>query len=134
MELVTITLNGQDYTTEASEGIHHWIADEPESLGGKNKGPSPAALLLSSLGACTAITLRMYANRKGWEVESIHIKLYFTATADKSNPISAIKREIEVIGKLSEDDRKRLLQIANACPVHKMLTGEIRVVSEVVQG
>lgn len=133
MEPVIVSLKGKDYTSLVEHHQHTWIADEPSELGGKDKGPAPTELLLSALGTCTAITLRMYANRKEWDVEQITVKLYFSKTADKNSPDSEIHRMIEVTGNLDELSRQRLLQIANACPVHKILTGEIKVFSEIVE-
>ncbi|MBX7243075.1 MAG: OsmC family protein [Bacteroidia bacterium] len=129
MEPVIVSLKGRDYTSLIHYQQHSWISDEPEELGGKDEGPAPAELLLSALGACTAITLRMYANRKAWEVDEITVKVYFSETAGKDKPYSEIQRIIEITGNLDEVNRQRLLQIANACPVHKILTGEIKVVS-----
>lgn len=131
-EPVIVTLAGQDYTTLAQHLNHTWAIDEPEELGGKDLGPAPNDVLLSALGACTAITLRMYANRKGWEIESIAVSLQYTETASNASPVTTIERKIEVKGNLEEKDRQRLLQIANACPVHKILSGEIRISSEIV--
>jgi putative redox protein len=103
--------------------MHKWIADEPETLGGRDTGPAPASLLLSSLGACTSITLKMYAKRKDWPLEAVRVTLSLTSTAEGS----VIDRQIVLGGALSEEQRERLLQIANACPVHKILTGAIRI-------
>ena len=105
---------------------HRWLADEPLDDGGANVGPTPHRLLLSALGACTAITVRMYAARKGWALERIDVELRFNPDGKPATG-SDISRRIELHGTLDDAQRERLLQIANACPIHKVLTGEIRV-------
>ncbi len=117
---------GRDlYRTLLSNGRHEVIADEPPEFGGTDLGFSPSELLLSSLGACTGITLRMYADRKGWPLEEIKISLSFDY--DKAAGKSIIGRNIELTGELDEEQRNRLLQIANACPIHKTLQNPIEI-------
>jgi putative redox protein len=99
------------------------IADEPEELGGTNQGPAPGEFLLISLASCTAITLRMYADRKNWPIEVIIVEVNF----EKVDSKTIFKRELQLIGDLTDEQRARLLQIANACPVHKTLTNPIEI-------
>ena len=122
---VTASIGNTDFQVRLGDGTHTWIADEPSSVGGGDTGPEPASLLLSSLGACTSITLKMYAKRKEWPLESVHVELSMTSTADGTN----IDRRIALAGALSDEQRERLLQIANACPMHKVLSGAIRIES-----
>jgi putative redox protein len=96
-------------------------ADEPLALLGRNTGPSPTELVLMALGACTAITVRMYAARKQWTIERIAVRLRWTPE------FTAIERDIEIAGPLDTEQRARLLQIAEKCPVHKILTGGVAV-------
>src|SRR5579859_7833719 len=113
-----------------SVGPHHLIADEPKTSGGSDEGPDPYELLLSALGSCTNMTLRMYADRKGWPLEDIrvvltHSKNYAKDCVDCEQPagmLDRIERRITLIGELSAEQRQKLLMIANLCPVHKSLT------------
>ena len=112
------------YATQLVVGHHHTVADEPVDLGGGDTGPAPDEILLSTLGACTAITLRMYAERKQWPLEGVEVKLGY---AERGKDKTVISRQVELRGKLDAGQRERLLQVANACPVHKILTGPVEV-------
>ena len=111
---------------------HRWTADEAVDDGGANAGPDPKSLLLSSLGACTAITLRMYAARKGWPLAGVDVELRIGTAGAPDN--TTIERRIDLHGDLDAEQRARLLQIANACPVHKLLTGSIQIESSLSAG
>lgn len=128
-QITAITeLDKAHYKTKVYSGGHFIYADEPEEVGGTDEGMSPAALLLASLGSCTAITIRMYADRKQYALDSIKIELAIC----NENQIDAgtkITRSIEFQGTLSEQERTRLMQIADKCPIHKILTNPIKIES-----
>lgn len=129
---VLTRINRSHYTTEIAARQHHWLADEPKSVNGEDLGPSPYELLLSSLGACTAMTLRMYADRKNWDLERVdvhleHEKIHAEDCDDCQNEakIDRLTRFVELEGNLDEEQQARLIEIANKCPVHRTLTGKI---------
>lgn len=134
---VVVRTGQTQYRTEIKAGSHSLVADEPKSAGGTNLGPNPYDYLAAALGACTSITLRMYANRKEWPLEAIvvhltHQKIHAADCEDcesEKGKIDRIEREIELVGPLDDDQRQRLLQIADKCPVHKTLHSEIVVKS-----
>lgn len=113
-------------TLEDREG-HHWLADEPLGAGGGDQGPTPTQLLLSSLGACTAITVRMYAARHDWPLTDVEIGLEFNPEGAPAGGGNDIRRRITLGGDLSREQRERLLEVAEKCPIHRILTGKIRI-------
>lgn len=123
------------FQQEIISGRHHLIADEPQDAGGLGSGPGPYDLLLASLGACTSMTLRLYAERKKLPltrttVRLRHSRVYATDCAEcetKDGMIDRIERVITLEGDLKPEDRKRLLEIADKCPVHRTLTSEINI-------
>lgn len=125
--LVHASYAGIPYQVTLSTGVHRWLADEPQGIGGGDSGPGPHQLLLSSLGACTSATLAMYARRKEWPLDGIHVELRF---AQERPGHSRIERDIRLQGALVDSQRQRLLEIANACPIHKVLSGEIAISSQ----
>lgn len=108
---------------------HHWLADEPTTVGGNNSGPDPYEHLLAALGTCTSMTIRMYANRKKWPLENIGINLYHERSYNKDcqqcdeapQQIDYLNCEITLEGDLDNEQREKLLEIADKCPVHKTL-------------
>ena len=121
--MVIATIGKDSYKTELIASGHRVIADEPEELGGTNLGPAPGEFLMIALASCSAITLRMYADRKKWNVEKIKVEV----TYEKAEYKTIFKREISFEGVLDEEQRKRMLEIANSCPVHKTLTNPIEI-------
>ena len=128
-QITAITeLDESHYRTKIYAGGHFIYADEPLSMGGTDEGLSPAALLLASLGSCTAITLRMYADRKKYKLTAIKIELAI-APENAIDVGTVINRVVKLEGELSETERARLLQIADKCPIHKMLSNPIQIVT-----
>jgi putative redox protein len=116
-----------NYTVDLEDDLgHRWLGDEPEDLGGANAGPSPEHMLLAALGTCTAVTLSMYAQRKQWPLAGVEVELEYNP-GGKPEAGTDIRRRVELRGELDQAQRQRQLQIANACPIHKALTGEIRI-------
>lgn len=130
---VMVKLESEGYTTEIMAGRHGLIADESESLGGNDFGPSPYELLNAALGACTAMTLQMYARRKKWPLETVKVHLSYgrkyledcNACTDPQSKISHFDVCISLEGGLSKEQQERLLEIANKCPVHKTLAENV---------
>ncbi|MCW3465532.1 OsmC family protein [Chitinophaga nivalis] len=124
---VSVSIAGTPYQVSIDTRGHRWLADEPVTAGGEDTGPQPGELLLSSLGACTAITLKMYAARKKWPLEGVNITLRYNKAAKPDPDTTVIESNIELTGDLDETQRARLMEIALSCPVHKTLTHPIRI-------
>jgi len=130
-----IVVSESGLTQEITSGPFRIRADEAVEVGGGGTGPSPYELLLASLGACTSMTLRLYATRKGWNLERITVRLrhYRVHAQDcidcetKPSSVDRIDREIELAGNLTEEQKARLQTIAEKCPVHRTLTSRIEI-------
>ena len=126
METLSAKIDTRLYRTEITSASGNIvIADEPQEVGGKNLGFSPSELLASSLASCTLITLRMYINRKQWNISEIDIKVDFKRDLDQK--VSLFSRKIEITGEIDDAQRQRLETIANSCPIHKTLTNSIEI-------
>jgi|SRR6185312_1587235 len=125
MVKVNATINKQHYKTEITSDNNTLIADEPVDNSGQGEGFSPHQLLAASLASCTSITLRMYADRKGWPVEKIDVEV--TIENEEESDTYHITTQIHFTGDLSLEQRDRLLEIATKCPIHKTLTNPITI-------
>ena len=119
--VVTESGNGR-YQQAVTVGQHHLIADEPVSVGGADAGPAPFDLVMAGLGACTSMTLRMYAERKGLALSHVSVALSHQKIEVDGVSRDRIERTISLDGELTADQRQRLLEIANKCPVHRALS------------
>jgi len=110
-------------------GPHHLVADEPVDVGGGDGGPAPHDFLLAALGSCTSMTVKMYADRKGWALRAVEVRL----SQAKEDGAHVIRRHVRLEGDLDAEQRARLLEIANKCPVHKTLTGPISIATDLIE-
>ena len=130
---ILITEKNKKFTRDVFADNHQWFADEPTSSGGADLGPDPYEHLLAALGACTSMTIRMYPNRKNIALDSVSVELSHTREYARdcedcevsTQLIEVLQREVTLVGNLSDEERKKLLLIADKCPVHKTLHGDI---------
>ncbi len=140
MQKVTVKSQAQPYTVTITNARHSWIGDEPKDLGGADAGPTAFEFLLGSIGACVAITVQMYARRKGWPLEGVgldleHAKIEAADCEDcktEKGKISEIKLRLNLQGALSKEQRERIFQIAGRCPVKRTLEAEVKFRTELV--
>ena len=122
---LTASIGRNHYQTISHARTHEVLGDEPAANGGGDTGPTPSELVLAGLASCTGATLRMYADRKGWNLEQVDITLEMSVEKSGSTQTTHIKRTLSFTGNLSDEERTRLLEIADKCPVHKLLTNEV---------
>jgi len=132
---VVVTETGEPYAQTMTDGRHVVVADEPGDVGGEDAGASPYGLLLMSLGACTSMTIRLYADRKDWPLTGITVRLkhfrgHIDDAKDFEDPaafLDRIERVIELDGPLDEVQRARLMEVAGMCPVHRTLSHRTKI-------
>lgn len=123
------------FTQEIQADAHRLVADEPVSFGGDDRGPGPYEYLLAGLGSCTSMTLRMYAAKKGWNLRGVRVELEHTRIhakdcddcETKQGMVDEIQTRIHLEGDLDDEQRARLMEIAERCPVHRTLSSEIKI-------
>ena len=136
-DIVFVQGSASGFEQSIAAGPHQLKSDEPIEAGGTGRGLSPYDLLLAALGSCTSMTVALYARRKQWLLEDVtvrlrHSRIHADDCADcetKEGRLDRIEREIVLMGPLTEEQRTRLLDIANKCPVHRTLTSKIEIVS-----
>lgn len=124
---VLVHLDSTDYTCRLEHGEHRWTLDEPVDKGGRNLGPDPYAALLGCLGSCSAITLKMYTNRKGWDIQKIDMSLQVSHRETPDKKITVFTSEINITGNITDEQLQRLHQIVKACPVSKILEAGVEI-------
>ena len=137
---VTVRTSADGFRTDMFVGDHALVADEPKKFGGTNQGPSPYDYLQAALGACTSMTLRMYAEKKAWPLHSCVVRLHYEKVhavdcSDCDNPqnkIDRFVREIELMGPLNPEQCQKLLEIADKCPVHRTLANQVTIETRLI--
>ena len=132
---VRVAENDRRFAQDVYSDSHHWLADEPRAVGGTDRGPDPYEHLLAALGTCTAMTLRMYAGRKSLPLEQVSVELRHRRDYredcehcdDDAARIEVLERTISLRGELTDAQRRRLLEIADRCPVHRTLHGDVSI-------
>ena len=135
MSKFAVAITKDTYTTQVSTPDHIGLTDEPVELGGQNKGPTPYELLMGALASCTSITLRMYVNRKGWDVSRIRVRVNYSrdyqedceSCTSANKKVDVFERIIDVEGNLDDAKKTRMLEIADKCPVHLALENKAKI-------
>ena len=138
---VVVRERDRKFMQDVFSDSHQWMADEPSGVGGKNAGPDPYEHLLAAVGTCTSMTIRMYAERKQWPLDNAEVSLHHKREHgkdcencdEKTSQLDIIHRDITLHGELSEEQRERLMEIADRCPVHRTLTGALSITTHEVQ-
>lgn len=125
---VKVIAKDQDYLVHSDNGISQWVLDEPTDKGGQDLGPSPMEALLGAIGACMAITGRMYAQRKGWQIDDLSITLRLEEGSPGNRPV--IVKDIQISGPLTEEEKDRIISIASKCPVSRLVQSGATIVTE----
>lgn len=128
MATASVSSNASPFGQDIAIRQFHLVSDEPVEEGGEDAGPKPCELLLASLGSCKAITLKMYAQRKGWPLESVDVAL----RDEKVDNEHRIHATLTLTGDLDDEQRKRLLTISDRCPIQRLLTGEVQVQTRLI--
>lgn len=137
---VSVSSGPLKYAQTVSVGPHAFHSDEPSDVGGNDAGPDPHELLMASLGACTNITVQMYAQRHQWRLQGVHAAVSYARVLAENPPdsdakgamVDQIEMEITFAGDLSEQQQYRLLEIASRCPIHRMLVSQVQIQTRLI--
>jgi putative redox protein len=135
---VSVNSESMRFAQNISVGPHAFEVDEPSENGGRDAGPNPHEVLLAALGACASITVQMYADRKQWPLEGVNVRLFYVKVPAKGQPdpktgmVDGIEMEISCSGDLSQEQQRRLLEIADRCPVRRMLTSPMQIQTQLL--
>lgn len=124
------TIREEKFRTQIETDDHNFIADEPIDLGGNDLGPNPGEFLSTALASCSVITMKMYAERKGWELEEAIVEVDYERDAKENT--TRFTKKVELKGNLDEEQRKRLFEIAARCPIHRSLENPVEINSELI--
>lgn len=124
------TIREEKFRTQIETDDHNFIADEPIDLGGSDLGPNPGEFLSTALASCSVITMKMYAERKGWELEEAIVEVDYERDAKENT--TRFTKKVELKGNLDEEQRKRLFEIAARCPIHRSLENPVEINSELI--
>lgn len=130
---VKVSIGKEKYKTEVEINHHSFIADEPVEVGGTDLGPKPTSLLLSALGTCKAMTMRMYADQKQWPLEAVEIKLSAEVVKSTLQQTTYIRCTVKLLGDLDEIQKERIFKVGDKCPVQKILSNPIVIESNILQ-
>lgn len=125
---VKVIATDQDYLVHSDNGNSQWVLDEPTDKGGQDMGPTPMEALLGAIGACMAITGRMYAQRKGWQIDDLRVTLRLEEDSPGTRPV--IFKDIQISGPLTEEEKDRIISIASKCPVSRLVQSGATIVTE----
>ncbi|MGB1042510.1 MAG: OsmC family protein [Tenacibaculum sp.] len=128
----TVTLTNKNYLAESKMRNHFAVIDEPVNLGGDDNGPTPVEYLLTAIGGCVSITLRMYAQRKKWDVGKITVNVFQKEEMTPNGIQKSLVEEISFEKEITQEQREKLLTIAGKCPVAKMVKGETPIASKIL--
>ncbi|MEM7762473.1 MAG: bifunctional alpha/beta hydrolase/OsmC family protein [Pseudomonadota bacterium] len=132
-DAIEATTYGDSFTTGITSGPHALVADEPASVGGRDEGPSPVQLLSAALASCTSMTLQMYAKHKGLKVDRVHVSVTAASSRDQGTTRTTFHRDISIDGNVDAATKQRMLEIADRCPVHRSLHGDVTVTNTLIE-
>ena len=127
-----VTLTNKKYVAEAKMRNHFAVIDEPIAVGGADTAPTPTEYLLTAIGGCVSITLRMYAERKGWDVGKINVKVYQKEELTAQGMQTSLVEEISFEKEVTQKQKNKLIAIAGKCPVAKLVKGETQIISSII--